>query len=52
LYDAQDIQDNALPLEIHHRTLGIECVRGRDGEVFFSQLYHIDPVKIERPTPA
>jgi hypothetical protein len=52
LYDAQDIQDNALPLDIHHRTLGIECVRGRDGEVFFSQLYHIDPVKIERPTPA
>ncbi|GEM_PF-3958224 len=52
LYDAQDIQDNALPLDIHHRTLGIECVRGSDGEIFFSQLYHIDPIETERPTPA
>ncbi|MGH7684938.1 MAG: hypothetical protein ACREMT_11380, partial [Vulcanimicrobiaceae bacterium] len=52
LFDAQDVQAQALPLDIDHRTLGVECVRGSDGEVFFSQLYHVDPVKIEAPTPA
>jgi hypothetical protein len=52
LFDAKDIEDQALPLDTKHRTLGVECVRASDGEVFFSQLYHIDPVKIEAPTPA
>lgn len=52
LFDAHDIEAQALPLDIRHRTLGIECVRGSDGEIFFSQLYHIDPTAVETPTPA
>ena len=52
LFDARDVEEQSLPLDIRHRTLGIECVRGSDGEVFFSQLYHIDPVEVEVPEPA
>ena len=52
LFDARDIEKQSLPLDVRHRTLGIECVRGSDGEVFFSQLYHIDPIAVENPTPA
>jgi hypothetical protein len=47
LYDARDIQENGLPLQIEHRTVGVECVRGTDGHIFFSRLYRVDPSRVK-----
>jgi hypothetical protein len=50
LFNARDIARRALPLTAEHRTVGIECVRDGDGEIFYSELYRVDPEQFTAPT--
>ena len=43
LYNADDIRSQHLPLSAEHRTIGVVCVRASDGEIFYSQLYGVEP---------
>lgn len=49
LFSADDIRHRSLPLTTNHRTVGVECVRGKDGEIFYSRLYRIDPANGSAP---